>query len=202
MTDERTHATPVPPGRMRTMVTYLEMTAPPARPHPPTPLERLALLRAEHCTLSFYRFLYNTVGEPWLWWSRRAMPDAALQALLADERVEIYVPYVAGVPAGFVELDRRRPGTCEIAYFGLMPDFIGRRLGPWLLGWAVEAGWKGAGTTRMTVNTCTLDHPKALMLYQRAGFLPVRQVEKEEPDPRLTGLLPRHAAPHVPLVEG
>lgn len=197
---EAANDAPVAPGKVRTVVTYLEMAEPQARIRPPPPLERLALLRAENPTVSFYRYLYAAVGEPWLWWFRRSLPDEELRAIIQDERVEIYVPYVAGVPAGFVELDRRTPGVCDIAYFGLMPEFIGRKLGPWLLDWAVEAGWKAAGTTRLTVNTCTFDHPRALLMYQRAGFKPLRQVEKEEDDPRLAGHLPRTAAPQIPIV--
>lgn len=192
---------PTPPGRMRTTVTYLEMTAQPARRQRPVPLERLALMRAENCTFSFYRYLYDNVGQEWLWWFRRAMPEADLKAILSDPLVEIYVAYVAGVPAGFVELDRRQAGHCELAYLGLLPEFIGRGIGGWLLDWAVEAAWNGPGIEKIGVNTCTLDHPRALLTYQKAGFHPVRQQEKEEDDPRVTGLIPRHAAPHIPLIE-
>ncbi len=191
---------PIPPGRMRTTVTYLEMTAKPARRQRPHPHEKLALMRAENCTLSFYRYLYNNVGQDWLWWFRRAMDDATLDAIIKDPAVEIYVPYVNGVPAGYLELDRRTPGQCEIGYLGLLPEFIGHGIGGWLLDWAIEAAWNGAGVEKVTVNTCTLDHPHALMTYQKAGFHPVGQMEKEEDDPRVTGLIPRHAAPHVPLI--
>ncbi|MFM2044558.1 MAG: hypothetical protein RLY86_3134 [Pseudomonadota bacterium] len=194
-----TSMAPLAPGHIRTTITYLEMTARPARAHVPPPLERAALMRAEACTVSFYRYLYNTVGEPWLWELRRRMDDDSLREIIQDARVEIYVCHVAGVPAGYVEIDRRQPGVADIAYFGLIPDFIGRRLGHWLLDWAIEAGWTGGDTGRMTVNTCTFDHPKALLMYQRAGFVPVRQLVRDLADPRLTGVLPRHAAPHVPL---
>lgn len=190
---------PLPPRHIRTTITFLEMLERPAKARLPTPVERLALLRAEHCTLSFYRYLYNTVGGPWLWEMRRRMPDDQLRTIIQDPNVEIFVAYAAGVPAGYVELDRRKQGLCDIAYFGLIPEFIGRGIGPWLLDWAVEAGWSVSGVEKMTVNTCTLDHPKALLMYQRAGFKPVRQLVRELEDPRLTGLIPRDAAPHVPL---
>jgi hypothetical protein len=35
--------------------------------------------------------------------------------------------------------------------------------------------WDRPGTDRVTVNTNSLDHPRALKLYQRAGFEPVRR---------------------------
>ncbi len=187
-----------PPGHIKVTVTYLEMTAKPPRRQRPHP-HGLSLLRAENCTFSFYRYLYDTVGEEWLWWFRRAMPADELRAILADERVEIYVAYVSGVPAGYVELSRTNPGTCDIQYLGLIPEFIGRGIGPWLLDWAIEAAWNGAGVERVTVNTCDLDHPRALMTYQKAGFRPVEQEVRFDPDPRLAGLIPLTAGPHIPL---
>jgi hypothetical protein len=73
------------------------------------------------------------------------------------------------------------------------------KLGPFLLNCAIDAAWSG-GAKKLTVNTCTLDHPKALGLYQRAGFVPVRQVTRITDDPRVTGIIPLHAAPQHPIV--
>jgi GNAT superfamily N-acetyltransferase len=186
---ERAEA-PVPPGRLRVVVTHLEMTARPARLPVRPPAEKLALLRAERPTVSFYRYLYNTVGGPWLWNERRRLDDSALAEIIWDERVEIFVLHVGGVPAGYIELDRRAgSGATRIAYFGMVPEFIGRRLGPYLLTWGIDRAWTG-DTTRLLVNTCSLDHPKALGLYQRVGFVPVRQHVVIEDDPRATGLIP------------
>lgn len=165
---------------IETTVTYLEMREQPTRPSVPAPLGKLAILRAEHPPVSFYRYLYNTVGEAWYWSERRALDDAALGAIVHDPKVNIYVLYVAGVPAGYVELDRRREREVELAYFGLVPEFTGRGLGSYLLDWAVHAAWAGA-PERVWVHTCTLDHPRALPLYQRAGFVAYkRQAEKVE----------------------
>lgn len=189
-----------PDGQLRKVVTYLEMAARPDRApragRPPG--ERLALLRAERPTVSFYRYLYDAVGAPWLWDERRRLSDRDLAAAIHDPRVEIYVLYKGGVPAGFSEIDRRAASSAELLYFGLVPDFIGHGLGPWFLDWSVDAAWAG-GPAKLTVNTCTFDHPKALALYQRAGFVPVRQAVQFVPDPRLSGIIPRGAAPHVAL---
>ncbi|MDH3910901.1 MAG: GNAT family acetyltransferase [Rhodospirillales bacterium] len=88
-------------GKLETTVTYLEMTERPPHPHLVPPLGmKLALLRARPPTVGFYRFLYNTVGGPWLWYERRALDDEALGRIITDDRVEIYVLYANGVPAG------------------------------------------------------------------------------------------------------
>jgi GNAT superfamily N-acetyltransferase len=100
--------------------------------------------------------------------------DDELAAIVQDRKVEIYVLYAEGVPAGFFELDRRPAESIDLAYFGIVPELIGRRLGPYLLREALEIAWS-YGPARLTVNTCTLDHPKALTLYQRFGFVAYAQ---------------------------
>jgi GNAT superfamily N-acetyltransferase len=171
-------------------ITYLEMTEKPKRPPAAPPHNvHVALLRAREPTVAFYRFLYDTVGEAWLWYERRAMDDAALTEIIHDERVEFYVLYVEGVPAGFAELDRRTEPDVELAYFGLMPEFIGRGLGKFLLSSAIDIAWTYE-PRRLWLHTNDFDHPRALPLYQRLGFKPYKQEQKTVPDPRLSSLIP------------
>lgn len=181
---------PVEPAMLDIVVTYLEMLKPPTRPTVPAPaVGKIALLRAERPTISYYRYLYNTVGETWLWWERRRLSNDELARIIHDPLVEIYVLYVDGVPAGYAELDRRKQEEVELAYFGLVPEFIGRKLGPFLLNWAVDTAWFGQ-PKRLWVNTNNLDHPKALQIYQKAGFVPYRQETQTIPNPRLVLLSP------------
>src|SRR5262245_41737996 len=91
----------VEPAMLDIVVTYLEMLKPPTRPTVPAPVVgKIALFRAERPTISYYRYLYNTVGEPWLWWERRRLSNDELARIIHDPLVEIYVLYVDGVPAG------------------------------------------------------------------------------------------------------
>jgi ribosomal protein S18 acetylase RimI-like enzyme len=171
-------------------VTYLEMTMRPTLP--PTALSsrrKAALLRAHRPSVAFYRFLYKSIGEPWMWFMRLKLDDEALAAIVQDDKVEIYVLYVDGVPAGFIELDRRQEPEIELAYLGLMPDFVGGGLGAYLLASAIDIAWSYE-PSRLWVHTCTQDHPRALALYQRFGFKPYKQESTTFPDPRLGGLLP------------
>jgi GNAT superfamily N-acetyltransferase len=156
-------------GSVLTLVTYLEMTAPPAAPPLPPPCAALEVRLARAPTLSFYRYLYDAIGRDWTWVARRLLPDGELQQILADPAVELNVLWLAGVPAGYAELDRRQPGEVELAYFGLLPEFIGRGLGRWLLDWTVHHAWR-ARPRRLWVHTCDLDHPRALAVYRNAGF--------------------------------
>ena len=169
-------------------VTYLEMRRPPARPKASPPSGKTAVVRADPPTTAFYRFLYNNVGEKWLWWMRREMADAPLKAILTDPRLYVNVLYVNGCPAGYCEMDTRILGEVEIAYFGLMEPFIGRGLGRYLLDWTVDTAWTHK-PDRIWLHTCTLDHPRALPVYQKAGFTPYKQTQEQIEDPRDKGLI-------------
>lgn len=185
-------------GRLRVIVSFLEMTDPPATEAEPAPLPEARLRLVTQPTVEYYRFLYNTVGEDWLWHQQRQVSDKKLLESLNDARVVLLVAEVGDEPAGFAELDRRGWPVVHIAYFGLMPAFIGKKLGPWLLDHTLALAWTG-GTARVKLNTCTFDHPKALPLYQSRGLQVVETVARTVADPRLDGTLPRHAAPHIPL---
>jgi GNAT superfamily N-acetyltransferase len=183
-------------------VTYLEMFERPPPRNTAPPHGKLALMRAENCTASFYRHLYETVGTPWVWFERRLMSDTVLAAELAKPTTEIFVLYVSGVPAGFFELDAAEPRETLLSYFGLIPEFIGRRLGPFLLNAAIEQAWSRP-IERFWVHTCTFDHPRALPLYQRAGFVVYARREASFDDPRESGLLPRSLEhPLLPPLKG
>lgn len=175
-------------GKIESVITSLEMLAPPAALPLPPPRDGLAIVQAEHPTISFYRYLYDTVGEPWLWGDRRKLSDAALAAIVQHPAVEVFVLWVHGVPAGYAELDGRVEGEVELAYFGLLPEFIGRKLGPYLLDWAIRTAW-ARDPRRVWVHTCTLDHPGALAMYERAGFVPYQREQEVGDDPRALGLI-------------
>jgi GNAT superfamily N-acetyltransferase len=188
-------ARPVPRGEaivtvLEDVITYLEMRERPTGRRAPAPLDKLALMRAENCTVSFYRYLYHTVGEPWLWFERRLIGDKALAAQISKPTIEIFVLYVRGVAAGYFELDTAAPHETKLCYFGLIPEFIGRQLGPFLLQAAIDQAWLRP-LDRFWLHTSTFDHPKALSTYQRAGFVVYARRSVSFDDPRRQGILPQ-----------
>lgn len=169
----------VPIGRVPSVVTWLEMLEPPRRPPRQPPLPGTAIVRALAPTVHFYRYLYDTVGGPWLWTRRRLIDDAALASLIGAPTTDLRVLWLHGVPAGYVELDFADHPDVKIAYFGLMPEFTGKGLGPYLLDWAIRHGF-AAGAARLHLDTCDLDHPKALATYEAAGFVAYDRSESLE----------------------
>lgn len=167
-------------GRKRRIpmtVTFFEMTARPAALPPPAPKGRHAVLKAEKPSPEFYRFLYDNIGGAYKWVDRKKVTRDALAAIIQHPQNALYVLYVEGCPAGMAELDLRKEGVANIAYFGLMPEFIGRRLGYYFLYHACQNAWAHP-IRRLTINTCTLDHPRAMPLYQRMGFTAYAREER------------------------
>ena len=160
-------------------VTWLEMTARPEGPWPHQPSGPPAsLLAAEAPPVWYFLALYDAVGRDYAWEDMHREPEDELAAWLADPAVWLHTLMRRGWPHGFFVLDGREEGVVDLAYFGLAPQAVGTGLGRFLLGTAVHSAWDMPGTGKVTVNTCTLDHPRALGLYQKAGFVPVRREER------------------------
>jgi GNAT superfamily N-acetyltransferase len=138
------------------------------------------LLRLEEPVVPFYRYLHArmTEGEEGL----PAVSDPEVADLLADPDRDVFVLYLGGAPAGFFELDRRREGEVRLTRLALLPGFRGRHLGKWFLGLAVEAAWDFR-PERVWTSVGEDDDPRALLLYQWAGFVPYETTREGEPGP-------------------
>ncbi|MEO1251951.1 MAG: GNAT family N-acetyltransferase [Pseudomonadota bacterium] len=155
--------------RLSVKITFLEQRARPADATPAPAIGKIAILRAERSPLHFYRYLYRLVGDPWNWVSRRRLDDVDLAEIIHDPEVYILVLYLDGAPAGFAEIDNRLAAFAEIRFFGIAPDAIGRRLGRYFLSQVLHMAWD-LQPRKIRLETCTLDHPAALPLYQKLGF--------------------------------
>ncbi len=165
------------PKRIPTVVTFLEMTKRPSGHPPPQPKGKIAIMRVENPAVHFYRYLYDTIGDAYYWVDRRKKSDEQIAEIIGHPANELYVIYTEGAPAGMAELDFADPQEGQLAYFGLMPEAIGRGVGAYFLHQAIAIAWdKPIG--RLLVNTCTLDHPRALPLYQRLGFTPYSREDR------------------------
>jgi ribosomal protein S18 acetylase RimI-like enzyme len=154
--------------------TYLEMRSPadlrPAsRPQDPPRLERI-----EACPVSFFRYLYAEVGRAHHWNDRLSWTDAEVATHVSNPAISLWSLSSGGAPAGYFELRKHDDRSVEIAYFGLLPEFVGRGWGGYLLARAVETAW-ASRPERVWLHTCTLDHPAALPNYLKRGFRPVRE---------------------------
>ncbi|MFI4999856.1 MAG: GNAT family N-acetyltransferase [Reyranellales bacterium] len=181
-TDPKLFAHQPPPradGRLLVTITHLELSPADWTRRGVPPDIAVSLTREPAPTVGFYRDLYDRVGRPWLWYERRLLADAALGELLGTPGHELHVARADDELVGYFELDGE-----EIVFFGLTLSYLGRRIGPWLLDRAIERGF-ARGATRLRLNTNTLDHPRALDTYRKAGFHVVRSETKQLQDPRV-----------------
>ena len=188
----------IPGDKVATIVTTLEMRE---RPRPrPLPASPLRLQRWAAPDPDKYRALFRRVGGPWLWFSRLTMTDAALNAVTHNSRTQVHaVVDPGGIEVGLLELTHPEPSWCSIDYFGLVPDLTGRGHGAWLMTLTLQLAWQ-PGVAKVRVNTCTLDHHRALGFYVAQGFRPVKRTIETFADPRANGLLPPDAAPQIPYL--
>jgi GNAT superfamily N-acetyltransferase len=190
--------TDLPPGKIASIVTYLEMRRPPEviaeseaygwvlTPHPRPDVE-------------WYRRLFRTIGQDWLWFSRLQMTDEELRSIIHDSRVDVFALEFEGRERGILELDRREMPDIELAFIGLTHDLIGRGAGGFLMDRALQIAWSHQ-PDRVLVHTCTLDHSRALDFYRKVGFVPYKRAIEVADDPRVDGTLPRTAAPSIPIL--
>ncbi len=115
------------------------------------------------------RFLYTAVGRAWGWTDRLSWPYAKWLAHLERPEVELWIAYVDGVIAGYVELERQPGESVEIAYFGMIRQFMGMGIGGLLLSDTVQRAFR-TGAQRVWLHTCSLDSPRALENYRARGF--------------------------------
>ena len=161
--------------------TFLEMRAPSLlRPaHNDDVLIKIELQR--DCSVELFRFLYAEVGKNYYWTDRLPWTDEEITTYLQQREVSVWLMTYDGETAGYFELKKCDDGSTEFAYFGLIPEFIGRGLGKHLLSCATEQAWAD-GANRVWLHTCTDDDPAALPNYLKRGFKPFKtenyEVEK------------------------
>lgn len=169
--------------RVQEITYYLEMTSPAdLRPAQVNRID-LEVKQARIPCPELNRFLYSAVGGDWYWIDRLSWTYESWLRYLDRPELETWVGYHSGTPAGYFELETQAEANVEIAYFGLLPQFVGQGLGGRLLTAAVQRAWQ-RGAARVWLHTCTLDHPWALANYQARGFRLFKQESavKDEPD--------------------
>ena len=173
------HPPPRADGRLPVTITHLELAPGDWTRRGLPPDIEVEIMREAAPTAALYLDLYDRVGRDWLWHERRLLGEEKLAALINRPGHELHIARHGGALVGYFELYED-----EIVFFGLTPDYVGRRIGPWLLDRAIERGF-ARGAFRLILNTNTIDHPRALGTYRKAGFRIVGREEKELRDPRV-----------------
>tara|TARA_B100001029_G_C15030099_1_gene436341 strand:- start:647 stop:1153 length:507 start_codon:yes stop_codon:yes gene_type:complete len=122
------------------------------------------------------KFFYKNVGKKYRWIDRLTWDNLKWTSYLENESVQTYVLKVNEDLAGYFEVIRDRAiNSSEIAYFGLLDDYIGKKIGGFFLSEAIKICFN-LNSKRVWVHTCTLDHKHALKNYLSRGM----KIFKEE----------------------
>jgi GNAT superfamily N-acetyltransferase len=149
--------------------TYLELTRAEDLRRAAAPSDQISVHQVDDCAPSFWRRLYSDVGSQYHWVDRLVWTDDDIRTYLADPAVSLWILSVDGGVAGYFELRKHADDSVEIAYFGLLPPYVGRGLGKYLLSEAAARAWE-LQPARVWLHTSTLDHPAALPNYLARGF--------------------------------
>lgn len=188
----------LPPGKLANVATRLELREPPSRALTPFPAD-LSLVPAAKADLAAYRALFRAVGQDLLWFSRLLMEDQKLVEILSHPETHSFTLQRGETTIGILELSFRDSPECELSFFGLVPGEVGNGTGRILIDEAIRRAF-ARPISRLWLSTCTLDHPKALAFYRKAGFVPYARFIEVHDDPRLQGKLPLEASPQVPVL--
>ena len=152
----------------KTEITWHLQMLSPEELRPKALLLETQLVRLEFPFPALNRFFYQEVGKLWQWTDRLNWSEEEWRNSVEREKAQTWMLLFRGTPSGYFELDDQ-DGNVELAYFGLLPQFLGKGLGSGFLTAAVEKAWE-MGAARVWVHTCSLDHPNALKNYQARGF--------------------------------
>ena len=125
--------------------------------------------RINKISVNLYKKIYKEVGSKYNWISRLKLNEKELKEIVHNKNVEIYLMTAKGLFVGFLELDYRSLKEIKIVHLGLTESFIGKGYGKILLNFAINKA-KKIGITPLILQTNSLDHPNALMFYQKNGF--------------------------------
>ena len=116
------------------------------------------------------KFFYKQIGKKYRWIDRLAWGDKKWIEYVENPRVKTFVLKDNNNLAGFYETIRDIDNDCsEIAYFGILEEYFGKKCGGYLLSEAIKKLFED-GNSRVWLHTCSLDHENAIKNYLARGM--------------------------------
>jgi len=134
------------------------------------PLENLQLEKVEPTDFQLNKFFYKEIGKKYKWIDRLIWNDKNWTDYINSTGVFTYILKNKENLVGYFEQNISfQKDECEIAYFGILEEYIGKKIGAYLLSEAIKKSFK-TGSKRIWVHTCSLDHKHALDNYLSRGM--------------------------------
>ena len=114
------------------------------------------------------KFFYKQIGKKHQWGDRLAWQEKDWIKYVSNENLKTYILKEDEELVGYFELIFDK-NECEIAYFGILEEYIGKSFGSYMLSEAIKIAFKKK-VKRIWVHTCSLDHQNAILNYQARGM--------------------------------
>jgi len=116
------------------------------------------------------KFFYKQIGKKYQWIDRLNWSDKNWIDYMSNLNLSTYVLKYNDDLAGFFELIyHKNKLEIEIAYFGILEEYFGKKLGGYMLSEAIKKSFN-YNINRVWVHTCSLDHKHALNNYLSRGM--------------------------------
>ena len=149
---------------------YLEIKSLQNLKKTPKPLEDYSINLLDPVNFQLNKFFYKNIGKKHRWVDRLVWMESQWIDYVTDKKVKTYVLKHKDNLAGFFELIfHSKNKEVELAYFGILEEYQGKKLGSYLLCEAIKISFDN-DINRLWVHTCTLDHKNALNNYIARGM--------------------------------
>ena len=116
------------------------------------------------------KFFYKQIGKNYQWVDRLIWTDKNWIEYVSSPNLFTFVLKNNDDIAGFFELIyHKNKSEIEIAYFGLLKEYFGKKLGGYMLSEAIKKSFS-LNVKKVWVHTCSLDHKNALKNYLSRGM--------------------------------
>jgi len=134
------------------------------------PAENYSIELVDPKDFQLNKFFYKNIGKNCQWIDRLVWTDLNWTEYVSNKKLSTYVLKDKDEIAGYYErLFNIEKKETEIAYFGILEEYFGKKLGGYLLSEAIECSF-AMGSSRVWVHTCSLDHKNALANYLSRGM--------------------------------
>ena len=116
------------------------------------------------------KFFYKQIGEKYRWIDRLVWEDKQWIEFVENSKVKTFILKDSHNMIGFYEIIYETDkNQAEIAYFGILEEYFGKKCGGYLLSEAISKLFE-EGIKRVWLHTCSLDHDNALKNYLARGM--------------------------------
>ena len=134
------------------------------------PLENYSVKLVDSKDFQLNKFFYKNIGKNYSWVDRLIWTDLKWTEYVSNEQLSTYILKDKDEMAGYFEiLFNKNNKEAEIAYFGILEEYFGQKLGGYLLSEAIKYSF-AMESSRVWVHTCSLDHKNALNNYLSRGM--------------------------------